>query len=148
MNTSYGNIKRLLKKVVVIIAITISSTIAIGETNQNFDTLLDAYIKAKVKYKFAKDMDQMSEIGYWMKQYYFYNSKITQLLNNIDQSAQKDPRTYCLQALKMFYKYSEVDASVLILGELPSLYNFTYSRQLATYCSRYDIYYDPSQEKM
>ena len=134
--------KNILTKVAIIIAIAILNTAANGQTTDSFDALLDAYIKSKINYKFSKDMQNFSVISYWMQQYNFYHSKITQLLNNADQAAQKNPRAFCLQALKMHSKYSEADMGVLLLDGMESpMGDLNRTDQLATYCSRYDIYY-------
>lgn len=141
--------KRLLAKIAIITAIAIFNTTANGGTNQNFNALLNAYTTAKIKYKLANVMQDFSEMSYWSEQYNFYRSKITQLLNNAEQAALQNPQASCLQALKMFSKYSEANSSVLLLDGMESpMDDFNRTEQLAKYCSRYDIYYDPYKEKM
>jgi hypothetical protein len=49
----------------------------------------------------------------------------------------------------MHSKYSEANMGVLLLDGMESpMDDFNRTDQLTTYCSRYNIYYDPSQEKM
>jgi hypothetical protein len=145
----------------VILLLNFNSVVTAAEPNQDFNALLAAYAKSKIKYhdaqapSFLPGQDQdFEEEMYWSQQYYFYRSKILGILSSYDQAARKDPRSYCRKALKMYSQYEKADQVALINEEINSLGNgfddwqHRPEQQLSRYCSRFDIDYDPSNEKM
>jgi len=130
-----------------LLTITTPSILAYGQSNQSFDRLLEAYSKAKFQYKLASVINNDSEMAYWENQCFFYQSKISEILIDTDQDARKDPHGLCLQALKMYSKY--INTSGGIVGPIyDSLLYFNMRNNLADYCARYGIFYNPYEEKM
>ncbi|MEI7870163.1 MAG: hypothetical protein WCI11_19945 [Candidatus Methylumidiphilus sp.] len=137
--------------VLFFIITVISPNIVRAQTSENFDALLEAYEKAGSNYAFYKDflskgINELNEEFYWQKQYNFYSSKITQTLNDAERAARENPKAFCLRALKMKSKYSDVKIKFVMLDSYVEPYSVIDS--LTYYCSRYEIYYDPSKEKM
>ncbi|MEI6706420.1 MAG: hypothetical protein WCK96_04690 [Methylococcales bacterium] len=157
---------RLVKALVVILLLTVHNTV-IAQPEQNFDELLAAYAKIKDKYQAATLMptysygqnqvlENLEEEVYWREQYSFYKSKILKILNDYDQAARKDPRTFCLKALQMYSQYNNVGGGFIYFpgetditeGLTPRERESAPDMQLSRYCSRFDIYYDISSERM
>ncbi len=145
----FNSNRKSLPAILLSIAIVIATDMVNAQTNQNFEALLDAYANAASKLNMYQHIDRPSEEIYWSQQYNFYRSKIEEQIDSVEKAAQENPRSFCLQALKMNSKFSDVNSKIFVYDQLPSLYgNYEHSRQLFDYCSRYDIYYDPNKEKM
>jgi hypothetical protein len=141
---------RILTAIVILITITANS--AHGKSDQSFDKLLDAYLKAKFNYKVASDINNYSEKSYWMDQYFFYASKMNEMLDDAYRAAKKNPYEFCLQALKMYSKYINESQKIIVLDGMDivdnSMYRFNMMMDLLSYCARYEIFYNPYDEKM
>ena len=141
--------KIALNAILCFVAMVFAAGMASAQTNREFDALLNAYAKAASNLEVYKGSSEFSEEIYWREQYYFYRSKVEKALEGVANAAQEDPRAYCLQALRMAYRFSDVDSRIMLLGELGSLYSsYEYGRQLSNYCSRYGIRYHPFNEQM
>lgn len=144
--------KHVVGPLVAVLLLSVHSP-ATAQTDNELDSILPAYTRAMANYAQITNMimdRNFTEEKYWADQYYFYRSKVYDILSTYTNAAQGNPQTYCLPALEAHNKVKEAENGKFIIDTNPNnlLEILNRINRLQSYCARFGIYFNPHDRRM